>query len=265
MSDRKINAVVFDWAGTMIDHGCFGPVSAFQQTFAQFDIETTIAECRGPMGLPKRDHIKTMLAYPNVASQIKQIYGRDFGEEDLNALYEYFLTINEDVVLNHIDLIDGVVEMVAWLRSKGIKVGSNSGYGRDLMKRVVPLAAIAGYSPDNLVCGDDLIEGRPGPLMMYQCFADLGVYPPETVVKVDDTAPGIAEGVAAGTITVGVTLTGSHVGLTAGQLAALDIHKQNTLHEDAAKILKDAGANYVIRNVTELPKLITEIKGLSKN
>ena len=44
MSDRKINAVVFDWAGTMIDHGCFGPVSAFQQTFAQFDIETTIAE-----------------------------------------------------------------------------------------------------------------------------------------------------------------------------------------------------------------------------
>ena len=66
-------------------------------------------------------------------------------------------------------------------------------------------------------------------------------------------------------ITVGVTLTGSHVGLTAGQLAALDTHKQNTLHEDAAKILKDAGANYVVRNVTELPKLITEMKGLSKN
>ena len=36
------------------------------------------------------------------------------------------------------------------------------------------------------------------------------------------------------TITVGVPLTGSHVGLTAGQLAAPDIHKQNTLHEDAA-------------------------------
>jgi len=263
--DRKINAVVFDLAGTMIDHGCFGPVAAFQKTFAQFDIETTIAECRGPMGLPKRDHIKMMVADPNIASQIKQIHGRDFGEDDLNALYEYFLTINEDIVLDHIDLIDGVVEMVAWLRSQEIKVGSNSGYGRDLMRRIVPLAAKAGYSPDNLVCGDDLIEGRPGPLMMYQCFADLGVYPPETVIKVDDTAPGIAEGVAAGTITVGVTLTGSHIGLTASQLAALDTDKQNILHEDAAQILKDAGANHVIRNVAELPKLITEINGLGKN
>ncbi len=265
MSDRKINAVVFDWAGTMIDHGCFGPVAAFQQTFAQFDIETTIDECRRPMGLPKRDHIKMMLADPNIAAQIKQIHGRDFGEDDLNALYEYFLTINEDIVLNHIALIDGVVEMVAWLRSQGIKVGSNSGYGRDLMTRIVPLTASAGYSPDNIVCGDDLIEGRPSPLMMYRCFADLGVYPPETVIKVDDTAPGIAEGVAAGTLTVGVTLTGSHVGLTAEQLAALDADDKKALHEDAAQILKDVGADYVIRNVTELPKLITEINGLGEN
>ena len=60
MADHKIKAVVFDWAGTMIDHGCFGPVAAFQETFAFFDIETSIAECRAPMGLPKRDHIKVI-------------------------------------------------------------------------------------------------------------------------------------------------------------------------------------------------------------
>lgn len=60
----------------------------------------------------------------------------------------------------------------------------------------------------------DLAEGRPGPLMMYRCFADLGVYPPHTVVKVDDTTPGIAEGLAAGTWTVGVTASGNEVGLS---------------------------------------------------
>ena len=44
---------------------------------------------------------------------------------------------------------------------------------------------------DTVVCGDDLAEGRPSLFMMYQCFADLGVYPSETVIKVDDTCPGI--------------------------------------------------------------------------
>lgn len=45
-----------------------------------------------------------------------------------------------------------------------------------------------------------------GPLAMYRCFIDLCVYPPSSEIKVDDTEPGIAEGVAAGCITVGVTL-----------------------------------------------------------
>ena len=37
----------------------------------------------------------------------------------------------------------------------------------------------------------------------------------------DDTAPGIAEGVAAGCPTVGVALCGNHVGLTEEELSAL--------------------------------------------
>ena len=45
--------------------------------------------------------------------------------------------------------------------------------------------------------------GRPTPLMMYRCFADLGVWPAWSVVKVDDTEAGIAEGKAAGSWTVG--------------------------------------------------------------
>jgi phosphonoacetaldehyde hydrolase len=259
MADHKIKAVVFDWAGTMIDHGCFGPVAAFQETFASFDIETSIAECRAPMGLPKRDHIKVMMAEPAISARIRNIHGRDFGEDDLDALYAHFLSINEDIVLDHIGVIDAVIDMVAWLRDQGIKVGSNSGYGRDLMNRIMPLVAEAGYCPDNVVAGDDLIEGRPGPLMMYRCFADLGVYPPDTVIKVDDTAPGIAEGIAAGTLTVGVTLTGSHVGLSSDALDTVSADQQAALHEAAAKPLFDAGAHHVIRHVAELPDLIRSL------
>jgi phosphonoacetaldehyde hydrolase len=50
--------------------------------------------------------------------------------------------------------------------------------------------------------------------MMWYAMANLGVWPAETVVKVDDTAPGIGEGKAAGTWTVGVALTGNAAGLS---------------------------------------------------
>ena len=33
---NKIQAVVFDWAGTIIDFGCFAPTTAFIDVFAEF-------------------------------------------------------------------------------------------------------------------------------------------------------------------------------------------------------------------------------------
>ena len=259
MITNSIRAIIFDWAGTIIDHGCFGPVLAFQNTFSHFNINTTVDECRAPMGLPKRDHIKAMIENKDISERIFKINGRNFGEDDLEEMYQYFLSINEEIVLNHTGLIEGALETVSWLRSKGIKVGSNSGYGRKLMNRISPIVAKAGYRPDNLVCGDDLSEGRPSPLMMYQCFADLGVYPPSSVVKVDDTVPGIIEGISAGTLTVGITLTGNHTGLKAEDLARLNTKEQDALHEDAAKPLRQAGAHYVIRHVSELPYLMARM------
>ena len=53
--------VIFDMAGTIIDHGCFAPISAFVRAFGSMGIEILVAEARGPMGLHKRDHIQTLL------------------------------------------------------------------------------------------------------------------------------------------------------------------------------------------------------------
>ena len=124
------------------------------------------------------------------------------------------------------------------------------------MERVLPIAAGQGYAPDNLVCSDDLAEGRPGPLAMYKCFVDLAVYPPSAVVKVDDTEPGIAEGAAAGCITVGVTLSGNYAGKTPEELAALDPTEITGIRTDAGNRLKAAGADHVIDTVADLPQLL---------
>lgn len=254
-------AVVFDWAGTTIDFGSFAPMGVFVEAFKRFGIETTIEEARGPMGAPKWHHIDAMMKLPSVATQWQAKYGAAPNKADVDKVYEVFVPMNEEVVADYATLVPGTRETVDWLRGRGMKIGSTTGYTRSIMERVLPLAAAQGYAPDNLVCADDLPEGRPGPLMMYKCFVDLVVYPPSAVIKVDDTEPGIAEGVAAGCVTVGVALSGNAVGKTPDELAALSEAEIAPLRATATDLLKAAGADHVIDTIADLPALVERLEG----
>ena len=53
----KFKAVVFDWAGTMIDFGSFAPMGVFVKAFEKFGITASIEQARAPMGAPKWNHI----------------------------------------------------------------------------------------------------------------------------------------------------------------------------------------------------------------
>lgn len=256
----KFKAVVFDWAGTTIDFGSFAPMGVFVEAFKRFGIDTTIEEARGPMGSPKWDHINAMMKLPSVAAQWKARYGAGPEKADVYEVYEVFVPMNEEVVADYAELVPGTRETVDWLRARGMKIGSTTGYTRSIMERVLPLAAEQGYAPDNLVCADDLPEGRPGPLMMYKCFVDLVVYPPSAVIKVDDTEPGIAEGVAAGCVTVGVALSGNAVGKTPDELAAMTEAEIDPLRAHATQLLKAAGADHVIDTIADLPALIETLE-----
>lgn len=256
----RFKAAVFDWAGTMIDFGSFAPVAAFVAVFRRFDIEAGIADARQPMGLPKRDHIRAMLAVPSIAAQWQARHGSPPGEAAIDAVYAAFLPLSEAVVADHAALVPGALETVAFLRRRGMKIGSTTGYTRAIMERVLPVAAAQGYAPDNLVCADDLPEGRPGPLGMYQCFIDLRAYPPQSVLKVDDTPPGIMEGVAAGCVTVGLALSGNEAGLTPDRLAALSEPARADLRARVTATLKAAGADHVIDTVADLPPLIRRLE-----
>lgn len=251
-----VKAVVFDWAGTMVDFGSFAPMKSFVAAFEAFGVSVTLEEARGPMGLPKRDHILTMIHQPRIAQLWHQRHGAAPTDTDIDAILAHFEPVNAKVAAAHADLIPGALDMLAALDQRGIKVGSTTGYTRLIMQSVLPVAAAQGYAPLNCVCSDDLLIGRPGPLGMYQSMVDLGVFPVSAVVKVDDTAPGIAEGVAAGCPTVGIALSGNHVGLTVEELAAASEADIAEHRASATKMLKDAGADYVIDTVADLPKLL---------
>lgn len=63
---KNIEAIIFDWAGTTVDYGCFAPVRAFIEVFEEYGISPTIDETRKPMGMLKWDHIKTMMSMPRI-------------------------------------------------------------------------------------------------------------------------------------------------------------------------------------------------------
>jgi len=256
---QPLQAVVFDWAGTMIDFGSCAPMGVFVRLFERLGIALTVAQARGPMGLPKWEHIQALGRLEDIARQWQRVHGRDFSDADVDALYEEFTPMNAQSVIDHATLIPGALDTVKALRSRGLKVGSTTGYNREIMKVVLPLAARQGYEPDNLVCAGDLALGRPTPMMMYRCLIDLGVWPAHAVVKVDDTAPGIAEGRAAGTWTVGLAISGNEVGLSLAEWQALPAQEQAALRAHATAVLRDAGADLVVDSVADLMPAIDQL------
>ena len=63
------DAVILDWAGTTVDYGCFAPVQAFAEAFGEYGIQPTMDEIRGPMGMLKRDHVRTMLEMERISGE----------------------------------------------------------------------------------------------------------------------------------------------------------------------------------------------------
>lgn len=261
MTETRLTAVIFDWAGTMIDHGSQAPMGVFVRAFAEFGVEITVDEARGPMGMAKRDHIKALMALPRVAKTWAAKHGAPPDEVAIDRVYGVFVPMNVAVVADYATLIEGAAETAAAIRARGLKIGSSTGYTRDIMAPLLPLAREQGYDPDALVCAGDLAEGRPTPLMMYKLFLDLGVWPAWSTVKVDDTEVGIAEGLNAGAWTVGVAMTGNVFGLGPAETDALDPAERQRRRSEAYARLRRAGAHHVIDSVADLPEALDLIEG----
>ncbi|HXQ17606.1 MAG TPA: phosphonoacetaldehyde hydrolase [Caulobacteraceae bacterium] len=244
--------VVFDWAGTMVDFGCRAPVAALIEAFARRGVTLGEGTVRADMGKAKADHVRALLAMPDVAAAWVAANGAASGEADVTALMDDLGPLMRQKAAEAAELIPGATETVAALRAAGLKVASSTGYTREMMAPVLTRAAEQGYAPDHLVCANETPEGRPSPLMIYKACAELGVWPLSRVVKVDDAEAGIAEGRAAGCFTIGVSASGNATGLSRAALAALDPASRSTRLAIAAGRLTAAGADLVIETVADL-------------
>lgn len=259
----KVEGVIFDWAGTTVDFGCFAPVNVFISIFKDAGVEVTMEEARRPMGMLKIDHIRTMLEMPRIAALWEVSHGRPHTEMDVENLYKQFEPALMTSLSEYTDPIPEVIETIEVLRTKGLKIGSTTGYTQTMMDVVVSNAELKGYRPDAYVTADETnLIGRPYPYMIYHNMEKLKLSAAWKTVKVGDTVSDIKEGVNAGVWSVGVIVGSSEMGLSSEEYYGLAQIDKEAIIAKTAQTFKENGADFTIETMGELPQLIEAINDL---
>lgn len=254
-----LQAVILDWAGTTVDYGSRAPAMVFVEVFKQQGVTITFEEARRPMGMAKKDHIREITRMEAVAQRWQEVHGRLPTKGDIEAMYEEFVPLQLESLADFADLIPGTQTAIAEFRRRRLKIGSNTGYNRDMTNILLAEAREYGYEPDSTVCASEVPAGRPEPWMALQNAREMRVYPMEAIVKIDDTIPGIEEGLNAGMWTIGIVQTGNEIGLSESEVKALTPEALQARLKQGYQRLAQAGAHYVVDGIWETPHILDEI------
>jgi phosphonoacetaldehyde hydrolase len=255
-----IQALVLDWAGTTVDFGSLAPVGALQRVFEAARVPITPAEAREHMGVLKKDQIRFICSHPRVRQAWTSHYGQPPAETDVERMFSDFLPKQAETLAEYSTPIDGVPETVNEWRARGLRIGSTTGYTRDLLDLVMPPAAKLGYAPDASVTPDEVGGGRPAPFMCYRNAILLGVFPLWRCIKIGDTPADIAEGLNAGMWTIAITATGNEIGVSQREWEALSSQERAAQKRSAARKLTDAGAHYTAPSLPDCTELLNDIE-----
>lgn len=256
---KEIRGVIFDWGGTTVNYGASSAFIAFIEVFQNNGIDITWEEVRQHMGIAKIDHIRALLQKKRIANLWKDKYGKIPGEKEVQKLFEEYEPALLKIIPAHSELLKGVLEVTAKLRKKGIRIGTTTSFTPALMKAVQKETKKQGYEPDLIVTPEMVGKGRPYPNMIFRNMEESEIFPPSAWVKVGDTISDMEEGYNAGVWTVGVIEGSSFLGLLQEEYEALSKEEKKGLHKKAKEAFRKAGAHYVIRDLTELPKVLEKI------
>jgi len=253
-----LRAAILDWSGTTADAHVLAPAVVFADVFEKHGVPISMKEAREPMGLRKDLHIAKILEIPAVAQRWTKIKGAAPTPMDVNTLFTDFVPMQLECLGKYTTLLPGVAETVATLKSDGMKIGSTTGFTKRMVDVLLRDAKKQGYEPDSSVAGDEVPNNmgwRPAPFMIYQNLVNLGVFPIESVVKVDDTVSGVGEGLNAGCWAVGVANWSNYTDVDSlEQWEAMPEAEREARREVSRAKLYQSGAHYVI---DELPDMVS--------
>jgi phosphonoacetaldehyde hydrolase len=96
--------------------------------------------------------------------------------------------------------------------------------------------------------------------MCLQNVINLQVSPVEACVKIDDTIPGIEEGLNAGMWTIGLAISGNEVGLSLEDWTALPEGDKRARRQRAYDRMRQGGAHYVVDTIADVLPCIDAIE-----
>lgn len=118
------------------------------------------------------------------------------------ALMRELIDLVQDELLVGVEPMPGAVTLAADLRAAGVAVGLATNSVRRFVDRALAASGQAGAF-DAVRTSEDVAEAKPAPDVYLAAAAALGVVP-AACVAVEDSATGVASGLAAGMAVVGV-------------------------------------------------------------
>src|SRR5215510_13039106 len=112
----RLEAVIFDWAGTMVDHGSLAPVRAVTELFVRHWIRLRDQDVRRDMGIFKKDHIRRILQSPAVSIDWSSRTGRRPTDHDVERLFGEFIPLQMEILGKYSQLISGAAEIFEKVR-----------------------------------------------------------------------------------------------------------------------------------------------------
>ena len=256
-----MKGLVLDWSGTTADAYVLAPAVVFVEVFSKQNVEISMTEARGPMGLRKDLHIKALTEVPEIKERWKGVHGKYPDQSDVDRMFEDFVPMQLDCLRKYTTLLPHVAELTQKFQKDGIRIGSSTGFVRSMVDILEEDAKKQGYTPDASVAGDEVVNGaRPKPFMVYRNLDLMDVHPIQSVVKVDDTISGVGEALEAGCWGVGIARYSNYMDINSLEEAE-SIPEQEVQRRlaNTREILQKAGAHYVIDTFDELPQVVEDV------
>ena len=259
-----IKACIFDLGGTIVDRYSLTPFLSLRKIFCKKNIYITNDLIFKDMGMSKIDHIRKILFHPSVSQKWETLYDIP-DENDIIRLMNDFNKIQMEYSTKIIDILPETKDCIDSLQSNNILLGCTTGFNYDNMNIIRTKLNENDIYLDSYVSSTCINNtSRPYPHMIHKNMEQLNITDPKTVIKLDDTAVGIQEGINAECINVGVAKWSAYMNIYTIDDAYYfhhQLHKEemNERLIQSRKVLQEAGADYVIDSLEELPSLIQNI------
>jgi|SRR5215469_10822 len=194
----SIKLVVFDIAGTIVeDHG--DVVRAFAAALEKHRIPFTHSELEEWKGAAKREVIRHFVERQSSSAETQLV----------EAVYSDFRSLLEERYQQNVVPIAGADATFDWLRQRGIRIATTSGFYREIVDLILDKAGWRGTFNAN-ISSSDVSLGRPAPYMIFHAMEAAGVTSVAEVINVGDTPLDLQAGTNAGARGVVGVLTGFH-------------------------------------------------------